>query len=165
VGSVGAAMQDTASFHQALQELGKDAPLSDVATRAQEIKLQRQAAQATPAKWNPRLAPDIANWQPPPELGVTSAPDYGAAARADVERQMGGPLKRGTATAEPEAELSPEAQSILGRLRDNAKQIQAQEAEQASVPKPEDDLTDILQRSIEAVKQKRLAAKKARTIQ
>jgi len=81
------------AVQQALQEKGPNAPLSEVAQRTQEIK----AAQATPAQPNPRLAADLANWQPPPELGVTSAPDYGAAAKADVERRMGGALPRGMA--------------------------------------------------------------------
>jgi len=180
------------AFDQAKANLGPQASASDVLQEAARIQQagpkavrttitnpetggpefsdvvesrKQQAAQATPI---PRVAPDIANWQPPPELGVTSAPDYGAAARADVEKQMGGPLKRGTnatATAEPETDLSPEAQAILGKLRENAKGIEAQNAEQASVPKPDEDLTDILERSVEAAKQKRLAMKKARTIQ
>ena len=131
------------AVQQALQEKGPNAPLSEVAQRAREIK----ASQAAPAQPNPRLAPDIANWQPPPELGVTSAPDYGAAARADVEKQMGGPLQRGTATAQ--------ADPILQKLRDLTAKNQADDAAEAAQPKADEDLTDILQKSLDAVRAKK----------
>ena len=159
-------LQEAARIQQAGPKAVRTVVMDEATGRPEFSDVVGARQQAAPQS-TPRVAPDIANWQPPPELGVTSAPDYGAAARADVEKQMGGPLQRGnaTATAEPETDLSPEAQAILGKLRENAKGIEAQNAEQASVPKPEDDLTDILERSIEAVKQKRLAAKKARTIQ
>lgn len=49
----------------------------------------------------PRLAADISNWQPPPELGAFSAPDHGATARADTERRMGGALTRSSAEVAP----------------------------------------------------------------
>ncbi|MCU1301406.1 MAG: hypothetical protein JWQ87_1690 [Candidatus Sulfotelmatobacter sp.] len=50
---------------------------------------------------SPRLATDIATWQPPPELGAFSAPDHGATARADTERRMGGALTRSSAEVAP----------------------------------------------------------------
>jgi hypothetical protein len=164
---VGDVLQEAAKIQQAGPKAVRTVVMDETTGRPEFSDVvearKQQAAQAPPAKSNPRVAADIANWQPPPQLGVTSAPDYGAAARADVERHMGGALPRGTAAAE--LELTPEAQNILQQLKGHAQQIEAQNAQEASVPKPEDDLTDILERSIEAVKQKRLAAKKARTIQ
>jgi hypothetical protein len=44
VGSMNAAMQDTASFRQARAELGEDAPLSKVAQRAQQIKTRKTSS-------------------------------------------------------------------------------------------------------------------------
>ncbi len=109
-----------------------------------DVVAAKQQAAPVSAKPNPRLAADIASWQPPPELGVTSAKDYGAAARADVERQMGGPLKRGTAATATDP--------ILQKLRDLAAKNEAEDATEAAQPKADEDLTDILQKSLDAVR-------------
>jgi hypothetical protein len=74
----------------------------------------------------------------------------------------------GAAQSTPAADLSPQAQTILGQLGKNVKTIRAQNAIEAAQP---DELSrmlddpDFLERSIEAVKRKKAAALKAQTIQ
>lgn len=104
--------------------------------------------QAQPAQATPRIAADIANWQPPPELGVTSAPDYGAAARADVERRMGGALPRGMAERRiiSPIEEAPDENGVSKEEWDTARFIEPQVE-----GTPRGDLTKQLQDSLDQV--------------
>jgi len=115
----------------------------------------------TGARPAPKAAPRAATAQPlqqsaalgkiPPRTIVldpaTGAPEFSdvIAARQQV-----------AAAAPPEATAPPAADPILERLRQYASQ-----PEEAAVPAPEEDLTDLLQKSLDAVRARKMAARPA----
>ena len=98
------------------------------------------------------IATDIGDWKAPPELGVSHAPDYGQKARVDVEKAMGGPLKReggkngGTETGEAAPAVPGESLSGADRKGQEVDKEGKEEVARNFTEEAKKDLTGFLRR-------------------
>jgi hypothetical protein len=123
---------------------------------AAPAKVEPPAASATPAAASPTAAS-----APSPEAAAPAA----EARRVVVDPQTGRPeFSDVLAAKQAPTAAAATTDPILARLQQNAAKIQSEESAAAAAPKADEDLTDLLQKSVDQAKAGRAAKDAGKTI-